>query len=167
MVSYFKNLSYLKNIGVIQDFIEEQNSFSYPIIVNISKFDEIMEKAKIRAKKSPIKKVPINIIAKASYDSQKGILKINKKEVQLKKDSFRAQLVELLLKDDKSAKKEWSWDEVIEEIEDTKDTDSLKESKKKFYPACDGLSKHIAHKISVNDFLIFNKSTVFVNPKYL
>lgn len=104
---------------------------------------------------------------KATYNAQKGELDIEGKKVKFKKDSFRAKLLELLLKDDKSRKKEWSWDEVIEEIEQITDTDVLKKNKKKFYSACDGLSKHIAQKIGVNDFLIFNKSTVQINSKYL
>ncbi len=102
-----------------------------------------------------------------SYNPQKGELDIEGKKVRLNKDSFRAKLLELLLKDDKSRKKEWSWDEVIEAIEDTKDKELTKENKNKFYPACDGLSKHIASKTGVNDLLIFNKSTVQINPKYL
>ena len=94
-------------------------------------------------------------------------MSVESKKVKFKKESFRAKLLELLLKDDKSRKKEWSWDEVIEEIEDTKDKEATTENKKKFYPACDGLSKFIAQKIGVNDLLIFNKSTVQINPKYL
>lgn len=102
-----------------------------------------------------------------SYNAQKGELDIEGKKVKLKKDSFRAKLLELLLKDKKSLKKEWSWDEVIEAIEDTKDEELTKENKNKFYPACDGLSRHIALKTGVNDLLLYNKSTVQINPKYL
>lgn len=102
-----------------------------------------------------------------SYNTQRGELDIEGKKVRLNKDSFRAKLLELLLKDDKSRKKEWSWNEVIEEIEETKGKEATKENKKKFYPACDGLSKFIAQKTGINDLLIFNKSTVQVNPKYL
>ena len=60
-----------------------------------------------------------------------------------------------------------SWDEVIEEIEDTKGKEATTENKKKFYPACDGLAKHIASKTGVNDLLTFTKSTVQINSKYL
>lgn len=104
---------------------------------------------------------------KATYNAQKGELDIEGKKVKLNKDSFRAKLLELLLKDDKSRKKEWSWDEVIEAIEDTKDEELTKENKNKFYPACDGLAKHIASKIGVNDLLTFTKSTVQIIPKYI
>src|SRR3989344_5153607 len=105
--------------------------------------------------------------ANASYDPQKGVLDIEGKKVKFKKESFRAKLLELLLKDDKSSRKEWSWDEVIEKIEDISDPDLLKEYKKKFYPACDGLSKQIASKTGITDFLTFTKSTVQINAKYL
>lgn len=102
---------------------------------------------------------------KVSYDN--GLLNIEGKKVKFDKESFRAKLLELLLKDDKNRKKEWSWDEAIETIESTKGEEATTENKKKFYPACDGLTKHIASKIGVNDLLIFNKSTVQINPKYL
>lgn len=110
---------------------------------------------------------PKKMAEKVAYNAQKGELNIETKKVKFKKDSFRAKILELLLKDDKNRKKEWSWDEVIEGIENTKGKEATKESKKKFYPACDGLSKHIALKIGVNDLLIFNKSTVQINSKYL
>ncbi len=105
-------------------------------------------------------------ITKLSYDPHKGVLDIEGKIVKFNKDSFRAKLLQLLLKDDKGHKREWSWDEVIEAIEGTKDKEATKENKNKFYPACDGLTKHIASKTGVNDLLIFNKSTVQINPKY-
>lgn len=122
-------------------------------------FDKTEEKSKT------IDKTEVKL--KATYNAQKGELDIEDKKVRFKKDSFRAKLLELLLKDDKSRKKEWSWDEVIEEIEETKGKEATIENKKKFYPACDGLSKFIAQKIGINDLLIFNKSIVQVNPKYL
>lgn len=106
------------------------------------------------------------VAPKVAYNAQKGELDIEGKKIKFKKESFRAKLLELLLKDDKSRKKEWSWDEVIEEIEDTKGKEATTENKKKFYPACDGLSKFIAQKTGINDLLIFNKSTVQINPKY-
>lgn len=166
---YTQALSYLKNIEVVQSFSSQQNSLNSSIIINISFFNETMDKAKNRKKneKLPAKKITVITHAPVKYDHQKGILTINGKKVVLKKDSFRARLLKILLTNDKSAKKEWSWDEVIEEIEGIKDTVTLKENKKKFYPACDGLSKHIASKTGINDLLIFNKSTVHIDPKYL
>lgn len=122
-------------------------------------FDKAEEKPKT------IDKTTVKL--KATYNAQKGELDIEGKKVKFKKDSFRAKLLELLLKDDKSRKKEWSWDEVIEEIEDTKGKEATTENKKKFYPACDGLAKHIASKTGVNDLLTFTKSTVQINSKYL
>lgn len=103
---------------------------------------------------------------KLAYNAQKGELDIEGQKVKLNKDSFRAKLLEILLKDDKSRKIEWSWDEVIEKIEGVLDEDGLKENKKKFYPACDGLAKFIAQKTGINDLLLFTKSTVQINPKH-
>jgi hypothetical protein len=178
------SLKYLKEKGFIDEFKHNSASHRWDTIVTVtlklSKFDEFYrkikdeyvkrnktdrkeEKPKTNNLKIDTKKVAI----KVTYDPQKGELDIEGKKVRLNKDSFRAKLLELLLKDDKSRKKEWSWDEVIEAIEDTKDKELTKENKNKFYPACDGLTKHIASKTGVNDLLIFNKSTVQINPKYL
>jgi hypothetical protein len=126
-----------------------------------------LRKADIQILKSPQVKPQTITSTKVTYDPKKGVLDVEGKKVKFKRDSFRAKLLELLLKDSKSTKKEWSWDEVIEEIEGITDIDILKENKKKFYSACDGLSKHIAQKIGVNDLLIYSKSTVQVNSKYL
>ncbi len=131
--------------------------------VKRNKADRKEEKPKTDDLKIDTKKM----VVKVTYNPQKGELDIEGKKVKFKKDSFRAKLLELLLKDDKSRKKEWSWDEVIEAIEDTKDEELTKENKNKFYPACDGLSKFIAQKTGVNDLLTFTKSTVQINPKYL
>ncbi len=177
------SLKYLKEKGFIDEFKHNSAFHRWDTIVTVtlklSKFDEFYrkikdeyvkrnktdrkeEKPKTNNLKIDTKKVAI----KVTYDPQKGELDIEGKKVRLNKDSFRAKLLELLLKDDKSRKKEWSWDEVIEKIEDIKDADLTKENKEKFYPACDGLQKHIALKIGINDLLIFNKSTVQINPKY-
>jgi len=178
------SLKYLKEKGFIDEFKHNSAFHRWDTIVTVtlklSKFDEFYrkikdeyvkrnktdrkeEKPKTNNLKIDTKKVAI----KVTYDPQKGELDIEGKKVRLNKDSFRAKLLELLLKDDKSRKKEWSWDEVIEAIEDTKDEELTKENKNKFYPACDGLSKHIASKTGVNDLLAFTKSTVQINSKYL
>lgn len=107
--------------------------------------------------------------AQATYNQSSGMLSIDNKHVKIRKDSFRANLLVLLFKNKSSRNKEWSWDEIIAQIEgiNVNDTQTLKANKKKFYPACDGLSKHIASKIGVNDLLIFNKSSVRINRKYV
>ncbi|HPM27655.1 MAG TPA: hypothetical protein PLX55_00625 [bacterium] len=178
------SLKYLKEKGFIDDFKHNSAFHRWDTVVTVSlklsKFDEFYRKIKdeyVKRNKTDRKeeKPKTNnlmidtkkVAIKVTYDPQKGELDIEGKKVRLNKDSFRAKLLELLLKDDKSRKKEWSWDEVIEAIEDTKDEELTKENKNKFYPACDGLSKHIASKTGVNDLLIFNKSTVQINPKYL
>lgn len=172
---------YLLKQGVVSEVKQHDEMMGYgnlEIKVNLIDFEDLykkvwneyeqrnLNKPKKVGEKSIVDNIKIDP-KNVDYNPQKGELTIEDKKVKFKKDSFRAKLLELLLKDDKNRKKEWSWDEVIEAIEDTKDADLTKEKKKKFYPACDGLSKHIASKISVNDLLIFNKSTVQINPKYL
>lgn len=186
--TYTRSLTYLKNISVIKDYTTADMTLSSDLTLNIARFFEVLEQInKLSLTKKIIKKDETNEISKAEEPQKKeqeeinttrtktaikvfyngGVLNIEDKKVKLQKDSFRGKLLELLLKDDKNSRKEWSWDETIEEIEGIESTDALKESKKKFYPACDGLSKFIAQKTGVNDLLIYNKSTVQINPIYL
>lgn len=179
------SLKYLKEQGVIEEFNHNNAFHRWETVVTISlklstfeNFfgkikDKYAEHNKAVAEKEDKPKVenlkidPKKVMEKVSYNAQKGELDITGKKVKLKKDSFRAKLLELLLKNEESRKREWSWDEVIEAIEGTLDQELTKENKSKFYPACDGLSKHIASKTGTNDLLIFNKSTVQLNSKYL
>lgn len=179
------SLNYLKEKGVIEEFKHNSAFHRWDTVVTLSfklsSFDDFYklfveeyrkhnkpqeETKKIEIDKS-VKKNEETIVSRLSYIPQKGLLEIEGKKVQLQKDSFRAKLIELLLKDTESKKKEWSWDEVIEKIQGVEDTESLKDNKSKFYPACDGLSKFIAQKTGINDLLTYNKSTVQINPKYL
>ena len=168
--TYIKSLTYLKNIGVVKNFTTAYMTLSSELNLNIARFFEILERLKSLTSKS-LKSTSTEIQKKDKpkpyYNKQLGFLKIEGKEIKFKKNSFRAKLVELLFKDTHSQNKEWSWDETLEEIEGISDIDVLKKSKKKFYSACDGLSKFIAQKTGVNDLLIFNKSTVQINPKHL
>ena len=179
------SLKYLREKDIISDFKHNEGLHRWQTTITISlklsKFDEFYRKIRDeyvkrnksedekeeKIKTNSLKIDPAKMVTKVTYNTQKGELDIEGKRVKLNKDSFRAKLLELLLKDDKNRKKEWSWDEVIEIIEDTKDENLTKESKNKFYPACDGLTKHIASKTGINDLLMFNKSTVQINPKYL
>lgn len=176
------SLKYLREQGIIQEFKHNDAFHRWDTevtvtLVSLTKFDDFyraIQSEYVKRNKEAEKKEELAIDksatpttpAKVSYEPKKGLLVVEGKQVKLNKESFRAKILELLLKDDKSKKREWSWDEVIEAIEDTKDADLTKENKDKFYPACDGLSKHIALKIGINDLLIFNKSTVQINPKY-
>lgn len=167
---YTQTLEYLKKIGIVKDYSHGAMSLDAEVTLDIPNYLEAMETAnkvrQVRLQSGQPQAEPPEEKMQVSYDPQKGLLYVGNKKVKLNKESFRAKILELLLKDDKSKTKEWSWDEVIEEIEDTKDADLTKENKDKFYPACDGLQKHIALKIGINDLLIFNKSTVQINPKY-
>lgn len=176
------SLKYLQEQGIIQEFKHNDAFHRWDTevtvtLVSLTKFDDFyraIQSEYVKRNKEAQKKEEVAIDksatpitpAKVSYEPKKGLLMVEGKQVKLNKESFRAKILELLLKDDKSKKKEWSWDEVIEAIEDTKDAELTKENKDKFYPACDGLSKHIALKTGVNDLLIFNKSTVQINPKF-
>lgn len=184
----WEGLKYLENNEIITaPRFHESAGFGYGeieiTVKSLASFDRLLreftEEYNLRNKQGTVKKkstqrstaptssAEVSETKLLSYDPKTGKLDIQDKPVKLTKDSFRAKLLELILKDEKSKKKEWSWDEVIEEIEGITDTDELKEKKNKFYSACDGLTKFIAQKTGINDLLIFTKSTVQLNPKYL
>ena len=125
------------------------------------RYEDTLKSIKLNKKTSIFKKLDLG------YDNATKTLKVKGISLNFKQDSFRAKLVELLFSKKGRLDKEWSWDEVLEEIEDITDTDLLKENKKRFYPACDGFSKTVAQKTGVNDLLVYTKSTVRVNPKYI
>lgn len=114
---------YLKEKGYINEFKYNSAFHRWDTVVTVtlklSKFDEFYrkikdeyvkrnktdrkeEKPKTDNLKTDTKKVAI----KVNYDPQKGELDIKGKKVKFKKDSFRAKLLELLLKDNKNRKKE-------------------------------------------------------------
>ena len=172
--SYAERLNYLQKIGVVKEHSQGVRSLGADITLDINRYLEIKEIAeRVRQTREETKDISKKETVQTDnqtllhYDTDKGLLSINGQTVKLNKDSFRAQLLELLLRDEKKRKKEWSWDEVIGKIQGTDSQDTLKENKKKFYPACDGISKFIALKIGVNDLLIYTKSTVKINSKYL
>jgi len=173
--AYLKVLNYLKNAKVLKDFSHSEMSFDADISLNIGYFYEILEKAKIRkgiSKDKPEPKLKTGKVEKENsidvfFDNKIGELKIMDKKVKLRKDSLRGKLIALLLENKQSKKKIWNWDEILEKIEGIKDDEGLKENKKKFYPACDGVAKFIAQKTGVNDLLLFDNSTVQINPKYI
>jgi hypothetical protein len=98
------------------------------------------------------------------FDDKTGKLTINSKTITLRRSTFKSGLVIALLS---NKKKDWSWEEILGEIEHLEGEKVPLEFKEKFYPACDGLQKSISQKIGLNDFLIFTTSTVRINPKYL
>lgn len=172
--NYAERLNYLQKIGVVKEHSQGVRSLGADITLDVTRYLEIKEiaervKQTIDEASGASQKETVQTDNKVllHYDPDKGLLNLNGQIVKLNKDSFRAKLLELLLQDDKNRKKEWSWDEVIEKVQGTDDLDTLKENKKKFYPACDGVSKFIALKIGVNDLLIYTKSTVKINSKYL
>lgn len=170
---YLKVLEYLKKVGVVKKYSRGEMALDADIILNINQYYDLLDRAKkIKAEQKNSedgmeKPKQASQTKMTIYDPSRGLLEIDGKKLKLNKDSFRAKLIELLLKDDDSRKKEWSWDEVIETIEGITDTNLLKQEKKRFYPACDGLAEQIAKKTGINDFITYTKSTVQINPIYI
>lgn len=75
-------------------------------------------------------------------------------------------LLNVVLNDDNSIQQEWFYDELNELIEGMKVEKFGKEEKDKFYEVCKAIVRRIAAKSGIVQFLIFNKSSVKVNPIY-
>ncbi len=103
-----------------------------------------------------------------SYNPSTGILSINGKNIQFKKNNFRAKVLELLTKNSRNMNKKWSWDEIYEAIERKRSEEKLgKEEQDKVYYACEGITEYIANKSGVTGFIIFDKQTARINPVLL
>ena len=110
---------------------------------------------------------------KITYDPKTRCLSIRGKSVKFREDSLRANLLKILLKDDESCKKEWSWDVLFKKIEglDPNDNGVTKINKNKYmYKIYDGLkslNERILREIGIREFVLFTTKTARVNPKYL
>jgi hypothetical protein len=101
-----------------------------------------------------------------TYDPSSGVLFLNDKVAQFKKNNLRAKILETMTKSDKAKKKSWSWDELIEEIEGIESPDP-KLYKQKIYDAAKKANDYIASKTGVIDFLRVDMNTSQINPTYL
>lgn len=175
------SLKYLKKKEIITDFSHGQNGWDTVVTVTfvLSKFDDFYKKIQdeyVKRNKSTdkneeklknenLKLDSTKVKAKVNYNAQKSELDIEGKKVQFKKDSFRAKLLGTLLKDEKSRKKEWSWDEIYEQIENIEPQGDTE--KRKVYEAGKGIVEQIASKIGIQKFLIYSTNTTRINPTYL
>lgn len=101
-----------------------------------------------------------------TYDPSSGVLFLNGKVAQFKKNNLRAKILETMTKSDKAKKKSWSWDELIEEIEGIENPEP-KPYKQKVYDAVKKANDYIASKTGVTDFLRVDMNTSQINPAYL
>lgn len=101
-----------------------------------------------------------------TYEPSSGVLFVNNKVAQFKPNSLRAKIVELMTKTEDNKKKNWSWDELIEEIEGLKDPEP-KPHKIKIYDAVKGANEYIASKTGITDFLRYDTNMSQINPTYL
>lgn len=101
-----------------------------------------------------------------TYDPSSGVLFLNSKVAQFRKNSLRAKILETMTKSDKAKKKSWSWDELVEEIEGIESPDP-KQYKQKIYDAVKKANDYIASKTGITDFLRVDMNTSQINPAYL
>ncbi len=96
---------------------------------------------------------------------EEGVFTINGLTARFEKNEFRARMLELLTRNDEARKKDWSWDEVYEEIEQHESRD-LKKDRQKIYDAAQRITERIAAKTGTTEFLSYTINTVRINPKY-
>lgn len=101
---------------------------------------------------------------KWSYDSINAVFTANGKRANLRKESFRAKMLELITKNEKKYKKIWYWDEIAEKIEKLKDEEKLKN---KIYETGRDINEIIASKTGITNFLIVKTQSIQINPLYL
>ncbi|MCX7997070.1 MAG: hypothetical protein N2691_04975 [Patescibacteria group bacterium] len=101
-----------------------------------------------------------------TYDPSSGVLFLNGKVAQFKKNNLRAKILETMTKSDKAKKKSWSWDELVEEIEGIESPDP-KLYKQKIYDAVKKANDYIASQTGITDFLRVDMNTSQINPAYL
>lgn len=101
---------------------------------------------------------------KWEYDPNNAVFTVNSKKVNLRKESFRAKMLELITKNQKNIKKIWYWDEIAEKIEKLKDEEKLKN---KIYETGRDINEIIASKTGITNFLIVKTQTIQINPVYL
>lgn len=165
-------LNYLKKLEVIKSYNFPESELYADVVLNVDKYRKIYKSAEKRnnlkynriIKFEPLDKPNGKLLA--NYEPESGLLTIGNKSVQLQKNAFNAKMLELLLKNAKNKKKKWSWDEIIETIDEVNTLESIKEYKRKFYNACDGVTKTIAANTGINDLLIFTKTDVYINSKF-
>ncbi len=101
------------------------------------------------------------------YDRDLGKLLINKCELLFKPATFTKDILNAVLCNEDSMKKTWAYDELYESIEGCEVEKFGKTEINKCYEACKGIVQRIANRSGVVQFLIFSKSSLKVNPKYL
>jgi hypothetical protein len=115
-----------------------------------------------------VEQVPAEMIKKVKwdYDVALGKLTINECQLPFKPSVTRDVLAIVLLGND-SVRKEWFYDELNELIEGHEVENFGEEEKDRFYGICKRIVQRIATNSGVVQFLVFNKSSVKVNPIYL
>lgn len=115
-----------------------------------------------------VEQVPTVMTKKVEWDYDIALGKLTINECQLPfKPSVTRDVLAIVLHDNDSVRKEWFYDELNESIEGHEVEDFGKEEKDRFYGICKGIVQRIAAESGVVKFLIFNKSSVKVNPIYL
>lgn len=150
------------------DFIETALSIEKEGIIEIKEINPINMNLSIRI--NPIllseifdfNKHPSKIQTK--YDSSKNHLTINGKIIPFK-DSFSADLLKLIFKNNKNQRKTWNNDEIFDGIKEVRS--SYINNKRKIYDACRGINSNIATKTGLKKYLIFDTKTCRLNPDYI
>ena len=115
-----------------------------------------------------VEQVPSVMTNKVKWDYAVALGKLTINECQLLfKPSVTKDVLAIVLHDDDSASKEWFYDTLNELIEGHEVESFGKVEADRFYGICKRIVQRIATNSGVVHFLIFNKSSVKVNPLYL
>ncbi len=99
---------------------------------------------------------------KASFDKDKGVLKINDKQIKVKKFSNQYHLLKIIFENQFELSKEWFFSEIAE-IYDTE----TPPPDKKFYNATYQINQKVAIETGTKGFFITTNQSLKINPKYI
>jgi len=157
-----KNMNnFLGKIGPILKEAKNRKSVKNPYSKTLKKIESYLKQ--IKQDNGSQKK---NIRTGISYNSTSGHLNFNRKTISIPKDTYQDALCRVLLKDKKSMRKVWVWDEILDEWGGKYQYDD-KQAWRKVYNAAREVNQKVATETATKDFLIVKTKEIAVNPKYL
>lgn len=114
---------------------------------------------------SPANSIKVEVSKEVEFDITRGILHFRGKEVLISrsKNSRQYEIVRILFQD---RRKDWSFDEIAEEIDPNGDIYD-KRDWRKYYLACRQINEKIAIKTTIEDLIVVTAKTAMINPEYL
>lgn len=151
-----------KVLEIIETYNKPWNeSTKFILEINEQKFEKLyqrLEAAVINKSKT------LKPLAPPSYNKTSHKIIFKGQEIVMPSDSNQDSLCRVIFKDKDSLRKEWNWDEMLEEWGGSYDG---KEAWRKVYNAAREINKKVAIETGVKDLLIVKKLTTALDPNYL